>query len=196
MRHEVRAILAIDQGGDSGVAMATLGAADRVSVGLMSNAGQRRMTLDAAARLAGGFEHLVVVLEDHSKLPLTKGTKKWGKGPSRGTAQILGMGGARDRWHEQLDLLGHRKRLRFSVTMADWRKLVLKRPSNTRIDRDEWKSLALQWCERRYPGVNVGHDEAEAVCILEWAQLTRPWEPMVVASVDRQRGLVTMRGRP
>lgn len=31
MRHEVRAILAIDQGGDSGVAMATLGAAPRCS---------------------------------------------------------------------------------------------------------------------------------------------------------------------
>jgi hypothetical protein len=162
---EIRAVLAIDQAADSGVAMCELALPKKVRVGVMNNHGSRRVAIMGALQLAMTWPGLAVVFEDHSEVPAGKG---------RSTATILGMGAARGRWEEQLDMMGHPKSLRFKVTMSDWRARVLG--VSKRLDSDSLKRAAMLHCERKYSQALIGHDAAEAACILEWAVITRPWE--------------------
>lgn len=145
--------------------MATLGEPERPRVGVMNTPESIAATVASAIALAGGVQHLAVVFEDHSEVPAGKG---------RTSATLLGMGAARGWWEQQLRISGHPKSRCFKVTMSDWRKRVLH--IARRLDTDRLKAAAMLHCERKYRQALIGHDAAEAACILEWALLTRPWE--------------------
>lgn len=113
----------------------------------------------------------VAVLEDHSKVPMTAGSrhKRDGGKVTRGTAQLLGMGDARGRWLELLALHGVRSCM---VSPGLWRPAVLGIPKSTRTDPA--KAAAVTWATRLVgsqgdgAGWSLGEDECEALAIAWW----------------------------
>lgn len=157
--------LGIDQANRSG--WSVIGEVDRlVTHGLATTCAKRFLAIEFASGYARAARlPLVAVLEDHSKVPLSAGTRhaQDRRGPvSRGTAQVLGMGDARGRWCELLDLHGIRYT---TVAPKVWRRAVLghKRVVKT----DDAKRDAVVWVERMHR-VQVSHDEAEAIAIAHW----------------------------
>lgn len=178
-------VLGIDQASDSGWALVPI-ADDRVTLlrpaacGLARSAADRQHVLRQALTHCGGVvESLLVVLEDHSKMPLSRGTKHdkrrhalsalTGEGAqvTRGTAQLLGMGDARGRWREQLDLLGHPERLRLMVEPRAWRARIYGAAGDT----DLLKSKALTWASARIGRVLDDHNIAEGICLASWGAI-------------------------
>ena len=178
-RATAKAIMAIDQASVSGVAMGMTSPDGRlrgIRSGTATQAAHRVRMVQTAAALAGCLcftrapEHptpctcgairgLVVVLEDHSGIPAGKGV---------GTPQLLGMGAARGRWEETLDHFGHPDSMRFRVDMATWRGTILG-PRFARARKDVVKAEAVRWANARAQRLDMGDDEAEALCILTWA---------------------------
>lgn len=99
---------------------------------------------------------LVVVVEDHSRIPLKANRTK------RATATILGMGEARGRWLEICELLG----LPWcAVPPSEWRPRVLGISPYTHTSPA--KAAAIRWARDR-GGAEVSDDEAEAQAIAWW----------------------------
>lgn len=105
-----------------------------------------------------------VVFEDHSKIPASK---------ARTTATILGMGDARGRWREQLDLLGHVQAHRHMVTPDQWRGAVLG-PRYAHAKTDVCKRAAVQHAIAVTGAKAITHDAAEAVCLALFTSVELP----------------------
>lgn len=109
---------------------------------------------------------LVAVFEDHSGVPLSAGTKyKMNRGkdrPDRNTRVVLGMGDARGRFREQVELHGIRHTM---VQPSIFRPKVLGISKYTPTEAA--KREACDWARRKF-GVNQGHDVGEATAIMWW----------------------------
>lgn len=145
-------VLAVDQGAKSGFCIMMNG--EYFTSGVAKNVRDRQKAVKEAQNLAMCRKFpLMVVYEDHSGIPARK----------RGnTRTILGMGAAQGRWDEHLDLEGHRKSLRRKVRPETWRAQVLGLRLFT--PRADAKAAAVEFCKATH-GIDVTHDEAEAICI-------------------------------
>lgn len=114
-----------------------------------------RFAVVANAVLAPG---LVVVMETW-KLGGGRG------GRPRTTSTIVGLGAARGRWLEQLELAGHPKRRVVSVDLGTWSQCILGRSRLTTAQRDAMVRMRA----RATLGREVSDDEADAVAIALWA---------------------------
>ena len=124
-----------------------------------------RLALETAVDPAA----LLVMFEDHSTIPLTVGTRvdpSTGRKPRRGTAQILGLGAARGYWSALLDAARHPSARRDKVEPGVWRRPVLGTSSGT---TEQLKARAVQVAGALLQCELGSHDQAEAVCIAEWA---------------------------
>jgi hypothetical protein len=179
-RVEIHAFLTIDQASVSGTALAGYrdGRMHGIASGTATQPEHRVRHIQAALKRAGclcfvGIEppaypkpcscqrirSLAVVMEDHSKIPASSGV---------GTPQLLGMGGARDRWRENLAHMGHPESMLFFVDMPTWRGAILG-PRFARARKEVVKPEAVRWARARTRRDDVEDDEAEALCILHWA---------------------------
>lgn len=117
-----------------------------------------RQALAYAAPVTAGVP-LVAVLEDHSHVPLRRHSSNVG---GTNPATVLGMGAARGRWEELLDLHGIRHA---TVATKVFRKRVLGLSERTKADRA--KRVAVSWAAMVH-GVSAAEDEAEAIAIAHW----------------------------
>lgn len=190
----IRLVLGIDQATRSGWGLALPWGAVMphsdtfLAHGLASNAAQRKVVLElAVAKLvallgsvrstAQALDALLVVLEDHSKMPIHR-KAQWSrdavtgdvKRPERSTGTLLTMGGSRDRWLEQLELLGHPKRNVLLVEPRVWRKAVLGTSIN--LTTDAWKAQAVMWVKAASGDPTItDHNEAEGMCLTAWGAM-------------------------
>ncbi len=161
-------VLALDQAAESGYCIHH----DRLWLyGLARKATERRAAIHAAFHAARARNlDLLVVYEDHSSIPLSVGTKhdRQRKGPvRRGTAQVLGMGDARGRWLEQLELEGHPRSWVIDVDPRTWRAKTIGTHGTSEQIKDRAK-----WRASRTVGEHIeDHNVAEAIVIAEWAAL-------------------------
>lgn len=180
-------ILALDQAATSGYSLWLSDAAQPfgvlISSGTAKNHTERAAVLDAAEGLAKANDaQLHVVFEDHSKVPARLGMP---------TATILGMGDARGRWHEQLDLRGHSKARRYQVAPKVWRTAVLGAFIGS-AKTEVAKKAAVQHASALTHRECTSHDAAEAVCIGQYAANNMP--AIIAAhirSVGAKHGAVT-----
>lgn len=184
-RATIQAFLALDQASVSGVALAGYrdGRLHGMQSGTATKPLHRVRHIQAALKRAGclcfaqseapaypkpcacgRIATLAVVMEDHSGIPASAGV---------GTPQLLGMGGARDRWRENLAHMGHPESMLFFVDMPTWRGAVLG-PRFARARKEIVKAEAVRWARARTRREDVEDDEAEALAILEWAARNIP----------------------
>ena len=161
-------VLGVDQAACSGAAIHAGGRV--VASGVTRNARERREAVTLALGLAGDPRGLLVVLEDHGKMPLTRLAQfsaETGEPPSRNADVIVGMGDARGRWREQLELAGVPLNHFLLVEPRTWRQAVFGRGAHA-LGTDAAKALALQWASQ-VRGERVADDnEAEAIAIATW----------------------------
>ncbi len=155
-------VLGIDQAAVSGWCIArrtATGTAEIVAHGVVTKAAERRDVI-AQALLAcdvASGERMAAVYEAHT----VGGGDRWNP------ATMIGMGDARGRWLEALELAGLPRRLCIGVEPHMWRAAMIGRH---RWGRDQWKAAAVLSCRGR--GVTVASDdEAEAVLIAMWGAL-------------------------
>lgn len=179
-RTEIGALLALDQASVSGVGLAGFrgGRLHGIQSGTATKPEHRVRMVQAALRRAGcmcfldtappaypqpcgcgRIRALAVVMEDHSGIPASA---------AHGTPTLLGMGGARGRWQENLAHMGHPPSMLFDVDMPTWRSAVLG-PRFARARKEVVKPEAVRWARARTGRDDVEDDEAEALCILHWA---------------------------
>jgi hypothetical protein len=145
-----------------------------VRSGVASTHAERKAVVELARELAGGdMRQVLVMLEDHSGMPLgrlthaDRNTPRKGRqaAPQRNTATILGMGAARGRWEAVLDDAGHPKALRDEVEPRTWRgKLGI-----TGRDTDDLKASAAALASAHMLKQVTDLDEAEGICIALFA---------------------------
>jgi hypothetical protein len=125
----------------------------------------------ALSLVEGDPAALLVVYEDHSWMSLTRGTadedQETGvrKKPTRNTAGILGLGGAKERWEESLDRAGHPERNRICVQPRHWRRRVLGSAAG---ETEELKARAVQWASALCGTRIADHNEAEGIGLACW----------------------------
>ena len=138
--------------------------------GVARSAKDRQTVVATAVRKAEANQvPLLVVFEDHSKMPLkrkTRGDRRHRGAPERSTASVLGMGGARDRWHEQLDLVEHPMSWRMKVEPKRWRQRF-----GFRGNTDSLKRQACTWASNETRRTITDHNEAEAICLSCWGAI-------------------------
>lgn len=101
-----------------------------------------------------GMTRIVAVYEQHT----VGGGGRWNP------ETMIGMGDARGRWLEQLELADVARRRCVGVTPHEWRRAMI---GGGRRSREEWKAAAVASARAR--GIVVGSDdEAEAVLIAMW----------------------------
>jgi hypothetical protein len=156
---------------DSGWALVVVEGRQCVGHGLVRRAKERQAVVaQALARAAVEGGRLLVVLEDHAAMPLSRltrfdpATKRKGRqgAPERSTRSILGQGKSLGRWHEQLDLYEHPEALRLGVEPRVWRRRVHG------VVAGDVKGAALGWAAAALGVVLSDHDEAEACGIAMW----------------------------
>lgn len=163
-----RVVLGVDQARASGWAVHALGRI--VASGVARNAADRRAAVELALAQAGAPRELLVVLEDHGKMPLARLAHydtESGEGPKRNAAAIVGMGDARGRWREQLELVGVPLSHFVLVEPGVWRRAVFGRGAPA-LGTDAAKALALRWASQALGRVLEQHDEAEAAALASW----------------------------
>lgn len=172
-RAPIRGILAIDQAEHSGWAITALdqhGHSTRVvSIGLATSADHRRKVINHAAEVAGGFDQLAVIFEDHSDFYFGRGNAS--------VATLLGLGAYKGRWEEHLDAHSHPKAKRFKVTPKVWRRAVLGLVGNAAKDRAKqaaqlYARVFFAELGNHAVGFAPGPDESEALCMLRYAEVT------------------------
>lgn len=127
----------------------------RAGSGVVTRADQRAEVVQAAIRLGSELgERVAVVYERHTVGPSVRWTPD----------VMLGMGEARGRWMEQLELAGVPRSHIIGVTPATWRRATL--PPCGR-DRAALKAAAVMSCKARGWPVE-SDDEAEAILIAWW----------------------------
>lgn len=146
-----------------------------VESGVATSHEERMAVLERARALAGGdMRRVFVLFEDHSGIPLTRltradrATRRQGRSgaPERSTASILGLGAAKGRWEELLDMLGHPLSLRDDVEPRVWRARVLGLVGG---DGQTLKTIAAQWLAAHLGREVTDLDEAEGGCIAAFA---------------------------
>lgn len=168
-------ILAIDQAEHSGWCVHYAGVWHH---GMARKAVQRNQAVHVAFQIAHEAQaKLLVVLEDHSGMPLTRGTRfdqdrRRGSYAGhadviRGTATILGMGAAAGRWLEQLELMGHSPSWTMRVEPREWRAKLI----GNHGDSEAIKKRAIARASQTVGRAIEDHNEAEAIAIAEWAAL-------------------------
>lgn len=186
---KVNVVVGIDQARASGWAIRIRELRDPAFWGLARNASERRDVVQRALDAARPKE-ILIVLEDHGKMPLSRRTKHdrrrlprhglaatlaaanqaGSSAPTRSTATILGMGDARGRWREQFELAGVPASHFVLVEPKVWRAAVFGR-SAPRMGTDAAKALALRWATAEV-GERVDDDNvAEALAIARWGAL-------------------------
>jgi hypothetical protein len=100
---------------------------------------------------------LVIVMED------------WTAGGWPGHKQMFGMGAARGRWLEQIELAGIPSRRVISVYPQTWRAAIFG-TGGSKIKGPQYKAMAVAHA-RSYFGMgrDPSDDEADALCIARWA---------------------------
>lgn len=164
----VEVIICVDQGLDAGAAAIRPFERKPFLWAATRTAQERREFLCSA--LAGrDARRAWLVLEDHSGMPLTRGTRhdvktrdKGAEG-SRSTASVLGMGASAGRWKEQAELLGIPKSHITSVTPAVWKAAIFGRKAPS-MDTDEFRPMSVLWA-RSWVGAEVTHDTAAAIAM-------------------------------
>lgn len=158
----MKALLSIDQAQCSGYAVGLLHDApayrsfELIGSGVVKKCVERSTVLNQAIALAGlDVDELVVILEDHSDFYFGRGNAS--------VASLLGMGAARGRWEEQLDIQGHPLKHRYKATPGEWRKAVLGLPRNATAERAKAESVryAMAFDQTR----EFSPDAAEALCM-------------------------------
>lgn len=146
------------------------------------------MGVVAMARSMAGSSPFLVVMEDHSGIPLhAKAKFARGQAPKRNTATILGIGAARGRWEVALDLAQHPDGLRMDVEPCDWRARVLGLSLCASTVR--CKAAAMEYASRLIGKPVTDENEAEAVCIACWGALDG------IAQLNRDRRERNMKAR-
>jgi hypothetical protein len=171
----------VDQGARSGWAIGDSSTGTIGAWGVATKHADRIAVLQRAAFANGGtLRGVVVMFEDHSKMPLgrlgrgdhnpnvDRGKGRFGA-PQRSTESILGQGAAKGRWLELLDMLGHPVAGRMKVEPRTWR---------ARLGIVAKGSEALKLEARRYAAKMMGlteafddDDLAEGVCLCMYAIL-------------------------
>jgi hypothetical protein len=142
--------------------------------------------LEAAEGLAKANSALLwVIFEDHTKIPARM---------ARSTATLVGMGDARGRWHEQLDLRGHAKSQRMAVTPQVWRGAVLG-AFYASAKTDVAKAAALRHAGALTHRECTSHDAAEAVCLGQYAARNLPTILQTRTGSLERKGKVAPRAR-
>lgn len=149
-----------------------------VAHGVARNHADRVAVLEVVQREVVHLSGLLVMFEDHSGIPASKG---WG------TPTLLGMGAARQAWATALDFLAHMHSRRADVAPDVWRKRVLGTASG---GKDACKLRAILWASARVERDISDDNEAEAIAIAEWAAFdgVLRWERArkgIVAEVPR-----------
>lgn len=166
--------LGVDQASVSGYGVMWIGG-DYVEHGLARTNVDRTRLLERVAKLVGGdMTRVLVMLEDHTKMPLSRlgrfdrktrrTTSQRAGGVERGTPQIIGMGDARGRWREKLEDFGHPKLLRDAVPPFAWRARMGIRGNSP----DALKKAACEWATLRLGMPIKNHNHAEGVCLTEF----------------------------
>jgi hypothetical protein len=158
--------LGVDQARHSGWAIAN--GRHALHWGAATTHAHRRAAVELAISVAGGAKHLLVMFEDHTKMPIGRGTRDdkdtRRDGPNfvvRSTASIIGQGKAYGRWLEVLDMLGVPHVHVDDVEPRVWRAKVGVRGKGT----DELKREALKVASGYAGAPIVDDDVAEAVCL-------------------------------
>lgn len=151
-------VLGIDPARTSGwcLMLARERLASRIASGTADSAVERA---EVVARALAAVEHspgdrLVVVYEHHT----VGGGARWTP------TTMLGMGEARGRWMEALELAGVPRSHLVGVTPATWRKATL--PRGTARDREALKAAAVASCRAR--GWPVASDDEAEACLIAW----------------------------
>ena len=146
-----------------------------VESGVASSHEERLAVCERARELADGdMRRVFVLFECHAGMPLTRltrmdgATRRTGRhgAPERSTASILGLGAARGRWEELLDMLGHPEALRDDVEPRTWRARVL---GVTTGGSAHLKQVACEWASAHLGREVTDPDEAEGACITAFA---------------------------
>lgn len=126
--------------------------------------GGTRMSGDAksAEERAGAIVH-ARALAALNEAPIVAVVEKWTAGGARGHAQWVGIGAARGRWLEALELGGVTRIV--DVYPQRWRTLLAGLPRRTGEQAKASALLVARGLMQR----ECGPDEAEAVCIAAWA---------------------------
>lgn len=144
--------------------------------GVATTAEQRMEVIQLLRVLAGNtLRHVYVLLEDHSKMHwnrLTAQDKRTTRAMDGGgyvqrspTKTLIGLGDARGRWREQLELAGHPKTMRDQIDPLEWRRRM-------GIHGPEAKRVACRVAEGAIgmqPGTLTDDDLAEGVCLTLFA---------------------------
>jgi hypothetical protein len=91
--------------------------------------------------------------------------ERWTAGGARGHAQWLGLGAARGRWLEALELAGVPESRIVGVYPQTWRTALAPLPRKT----GEQAKASAVLVARGLLGREPSTDEAEAVCMARWA---------------------------
>lgn len=172
-------VLAVDQARQSGWALRTsamdggrlLGPFSLVLHGTTRNTSEME---DALTRIAEhptfAWHTLLVAFEDHAAVKSAARLRynhATGQRPTRSEAVLIGLGAARGAWDTLLDQRDHPKAQRIKAAPLAWRRVT----SHLRMPGDESpKDAAVRYCRAR--GIAVrSEDEAEAICMGEWASV-------------------------
>lgn len=168
MTSPIRAILALDQAEVSGTAIGAL--ADQtqlvgVMVGVADTAVLRAKIVQAALACCGGDPSgIAVCFEDHGGFKFSRGNMS--------VRSAQGMGAARGRWLEALELAGIKERQMYRVSPEVWRRDVLGLSKHVKAERA--KAAAVMWARAVLNQADVQTDSAEALAILYWAARNLP----------------------
>jgi hypothetical protein len=152
-----RALLAVDQASVSGYAVGRIlegGRFELVQSGVAKKCTERSDVLRLALAVCDASS-LLVVIEDHSDFFFGRGNAS--------VASLLGMGAARGRWEEQLDIHSHPAKNRFKASPGEWRKAVLG--LSNRTPAHHAKAEAVRYACAFDVSTAFEHDAAEALCL-------------------------------
>lgn len=133
---------------------------------------ERLGVVQCALRLAGDPSKLLAVWEDHSKMPLSRGTKhdknravdSKGKRTTRSMKSILGQGANLGRWLERFDDAGIPDANQLMVEPKVWRARVLGKEWAS-VSRERAKEQAVLYAAALLGGLQVSNDTAESLAI-------------------------------
>ena len=156
-------VLAIDQSCDSSGWCVMVDGRIEYS-GVARNAVERASAVDTAYRMAEARGlSLIAVLEDHRKMRISRGNAS--------PASLQGMGAARGRWEQVLEMHGIT-----DVRMVEphvWRKAVLGLKRN--VKRDDAKDAANVYAHALLGRAPESDDESEAIAMAAYA--AREYQP-------------------
>lgn len=164
----IKAILAVDQAEVSGSAMGSLYEQAQlmsVTVGVAKSASDRARVIHGALAICDGDPScLAVCFEDHGGFKFSRGNMS--------VRSAMGMGAARGRWLEALELAGVKSSKIFRVSPEVWRREVLGLSRTVKAERA--KETAVLWARATLNRAEVDVDSAEALAILYWAARNIP----------------------